>query len=260
MRDIFEDLNSDLAKYDPVERAKELARRELPKRFYQSVGVAETEGGYAVTLDGRQVKTPAKKLLALPSKALAEAVAAEWDAQESVINPGLMPLTRTANAAIDAVGQRFAEVADEIARYAGNDALCYRAEDPARLAERQRLTWDPLLEAAAAELGARFRLGAGVMHVGQDEALVAAYRKALDGFSPLQLAALHTVTSITGSAVIALLLARGKHAAEALWSAAHVDEDWNAELWGEDAEAKRIRAYKRKEYDAAALILTSSPQ
>jgi chaperone required for assembly of F1-ATPase len=98
------------------------------------------------------------------------------------------------------------------------------------------------------------------MHVGQDEALVAAYRKALDGFSPLQLAALHTVTSITGSAVIALLLARGAHEAEALWSAAHVDEDWNAELWGEDAEAKRIRAYKRKEYDAAALILTSSPQ
>ncbi|WP_106755186.1 ATP12 family chaperone protein [Pannonibacter carbonis] len=257
MRDIFEDLSADLAKYDPVERARELSRRDLPKRFYTTVGIAEVEGGFAVTLDGRQVKTPARNLLAVPARALAEAVAAEWEAQETVINPGVMPLTRMANAAIDAVSIRFTEVADEIARYAGNDALCYRASDPERLAERQRLTWDPLLERVGGALGGQFRLIAGVTHVAQEEALVAAYRRALDDFTPLQLAALHTVTSITGSAVIGFLLARGEHPAESLWAAAHVDEDWNAELWGEDDEARRIRTFKRSEYDAAALILAA---
>ncbi|NBN63713.1 ATPase [Microvirga tunisiensis] len=255
MRDLFEEIHADLARHDPVERAKELSRRELPKRFYTEVAVAETDGGFAVTLDGRQVKTPARKPFLLPSRPLAEAAAAEWAAQESVINPGLMPLTRLANAAIDAVSQRFAEVADEIARYAGNDALCYRAEEPERLAERQRLTWDPLLEAASGLLGHRFRLAGGVLHVAQDPALTAAYRALVGTVSPLELAALHTVTTITGSAVLALLLARGVSTPDQIWAAAHVDEDWNAELWGEDAEASRIRAYKRQEFDAATLIL-----
>lgn len=255
MRDIFEEIHADLAKYDPVERAKELSRRELPKRFYDVASSAPVEGGHAVLLDGRAVKTPGRKPLLLPDARLAAAVAAEWHAQEKVINPGIMPLTRIANAAIDAVGDRFAEVADEIARYAGNDALCYRASEPERLTERQRQIWDPLLGAAEAELGGRFRLSGGIMHVPQDEALVASFRKALDGFSALELAALHTVTSVTGSAVIALLLARRNHGAGDLWAAAHVDEDWNAELWGEDTEARRIRTYKKTEFDAAALIL-----
>ncbi|ADZ70204.1 ATP12 family chaperone protein [Polymorphum gilvum] len=258
MRDIVDTLHEDAARtgpVDPVERAKELARRELPKRFYTAATAAPAEGGFAVLLDGRAVRTPGKKALVLASKRLAEAVAAEWAAQEGVINPATMPLTRIANAAIDGVAERFAAVADEIAAYAGNDALCYRAGEPARLVERQTALWDPILEETGRALGGRFVLACGLMPVVQPAPLVAGFRAALERFSGLELAALSTVTSLTGSAVLALALAEGRLTADAVWTAAHVDEDWNAEQWGEDAEATRVRAAKRAEFDAAALIL-----
>ena len=166
MRDLLDTQAEDTAK-DPEQQARELSRRVLPKRFYQRAEHAETEGGFAIHLDGRPVKTPAKALLLLPSEELARAVAAEWDAQEKEIDPGAMPLTRIANSAQDAVGPRFAEVADEIARFCGTDALCYRAEEPETLVARQTELWDPVLTWAEELLGHRFVLIGGLIHQDQ---------------------------------------------------------------------------------------------
>lgn len=254
MRDLFETQAEEAAK-DPEQQARELSRRVLPKRFYQHAEHAETDGGFAIRLDGRPVKTPAKALLLLPSEELARAVAAEWEAQEKEIDPGAMPLTRIANSAQDAVGPRFAEVADEIARFCGTDALCYRAEEPETLVARQTELWDPVLTWAEELLGHRFVLVGGLIHQDQPVELLAAFRKRLDALTPLQLAALHTVTTLAGSAVLALAMAEGRLSADEAWQAAHVEEDFNVERWGEDAEASHVRAYKRAEFDAAVTIL-----
>jgi len=257
MRDFLENLQ-EAARKDPEQRARELSRRELPKRFYKNADAVETENGFAIHLDGRPVKTPSKSTLVLAQKAVADAVALEWNAQEKEINPALMPLTRMANTAQDAVADKFCEVADEIARFAGNDALCYRADDPERLCERQRTTWDPVLDWAGAELGGRFVLIEGIMHRDQPEGLITSFRARLDALTPLQLAAFHTVTTLTGSALLAFAVHNDHLPPDAVWSAAHIEEDWNIELWGEDAEATRMRAYKRAEFDAAILILKAA--
>ena len=238
-----------------MQRAKELARRELPKRFYKDVAIAERDGGFAILLDGRPIRTPGRRLLLLPTQPLADRAATEWSGQHKVIDPGSMPLTRIANTAIDGVSEHQAEVADGIAAYAGNDLLCYRADAPEGLVARQTEKWDPLLAWAETTFGGRFHLAAGVMPVTQDAAVLAAVRRALDAYSPLELAALHTVTTLTGSAVLALALAAGMASAEAVWSAAHVDEDWNIEQWGEDAEAAARRRFRKAEFDAAVLVL-----
>ena len=175
MRDLLETLADDAAK-DPEQRARELSKRELPKRFYKTAEHAETEGGFVIHLDGRPVKTPGKALLTLPTEAIAKAVAAEWAAQEKQINPGAMPLTRISNSALDAVSIRFGEVADDITRFAGNDALCYRADDPQSLIDTQRRLWDPVVDWAGGLLGGRFVLIEGVIHAAQPEPLLVAYR------------------------------------------------------------------------------------
>lgn len=254
MRDFLEALHEDAAK-DPEQRARELSRRELPKRFYEAAEPARVDGGFAIHLDGRPVKTPGRETLTLPSEALAEAVAVEWNAQEKTINPATMPLTRIANTAQDAVTQRFDEVAGDITKFAGNDALCYRADDPQTLVDTQRTLWDPLVDWAGDLLGGRFVLIEGLMHTPQSEAVLAAFRARLSGETPLRLAALHTVTSLTGSAILALALKETRLDAESVWDAAHVEEDFNIERWGEDAEAAQIRAYKKAEFDAAVKIL-----
>ncbi len=254
MRDFLETLQEDAAK-DPEQRARELSRRELPKRFYKDATHVAVDGGFAIHLDGRPVKTPGKAALLLPSEALAAAVAAEWQAQQKEINPATMPLTRISNSALDAVSIRFGEVADDITRFAGNDALCYRADDPQSLIDTQRRLWDPVVDWAGGLLGGRFVLIEGVIHAAQPEALLAAYRARLSDLTPMRLAALHTITSLTGSALLGLGLLEDYLDAGAAWTAAHVEEDFNIERWGEDAEAALVRAYKRKEFDAAVLIL-----
>ncbi|WP_428643604.1 ATP12 family chaperone protein [Roseibium sp.] len=254
MRDFLEVLHEDAAK-DPEQRARELSRRELPKRFYEKATYAEIDCGFAIHLDGRPVKTPGKATLMLPGEALGAAVAAEWNAQEKVINPATMPLTRIANSAQDAVSVRFDEVADDITRFAGNDALCYRADDPESLIETQRQLWDPVVDWAGDLLGGRFVLIEGLIHAAQPDSLLTAFRNRVGKETPLRLAALHTITSLTGSALLALALLEERLDADSVWKAAHVEEDFNIERWGEDAEAAQIRAYKRTEFDAAVLIL-----
>lgn len=257
MRDFLEVLQEDAAK-DPEQRARELSKRELPKRFYRDATHVAVDGGYAIHLDGRPVKTPGKATLLLPTDGLGAAVAAEWDAQEKEINPAVMPLTRIANSAQDAVSVRFAEVADDVTRFAGNDALCYRADDPESLVETQRRLWDPVVDWAGNLLGGRFVLIEGLIHAPQPEAVLSAFRQGIGTRTPLSLAALHTITSLTGSALLALALSENHLDPDSAWRAAHVEEDFNITRWGEDAEAARLRAYKRTEFDAAALVLRES--
>ena len=256
MRDYLSEIEQASAR-DPEQRARELSRRELPKRFYKKAEAAKVEGGYAIHLDGRPVKTPSKTTLLLPSAALAEAVAAEWEAQEKEINPGAMPLTRIANSAQDAVSAKFTEVADEITRFLGNDALCYRADEPGMFVERQTKTWDPVIEWAGEKLGGRFVLVEGIIHKEQPTALLEEFRAELRSLSALHLAAFHTATTLMGSAVLAFAVLKDRLTADEAWSAAFIEEDWNIERWGKDAEAAKLRSYKRSEFNAAVLVLMS---
>ncbi len=257
MRDILEEIGSK-SPIDPEERARQLSRRELPKRFYKDVSVDEREGGHVVLLDGRVVKTPAKRLLAFPSALLASHAAQEWSKQEKTIDPAKMPLTRLANTAIDGVADRAGEVADAIAEYAGSDLLCYRAESPDGLMLQQADAWDPVIAWAGERFGGTFKLAGGLMPIEQDAALLAEVRKTFDGRTPFQLAALHTATSLTGSALLALALAEKFLDAQSVWRAAHIDEDWNIEQWGEDAEASARRSLRHNEFSIAALVLAES--
>lgn len=243
---------------DPIRRVQQLSRPELPRRFYREAAAEPGEGGFAILLDGKPVRTPGKRPLVLPNATLAEAVVAEWQAQAEAIDPATMPVTRIVNVAIDGVADRTAEVRAEIVAYAGSDLICYRADRPEGLIERQDAAWQPLVEWAAANLGARLQLAIGVIHLTQEAEALAAVDQALAPFDGLSLAALHTLTTLTGSAVIALAVARGRLNAEAAWQAAHVDEDWQIDQWGTDAEAMANRARRRREFDAAVTVIAAT--
>jgi chaperone required for assembly of F1-ATPase len=233
-------------------------RPELPKRFYREVAVKEGEGGFAILLDGRPLRTPARRPLTIPKRSVADAAALEWEAQKDRIDPASMPLTRLMNTVVDAIADDPDPVRNDVARYVESDLIFYRAGDPARLVERQRERWDPVLEWAHQALGARFLLAEGVMHVAQPEPSLRAVADRLAAITdPFAVAALHQVTTLTGSALLALALTDGRLAAEEVWSLAHLDEDWNIEQWGADAEAEARRALRWEEMQVAALVLAS---
>jgi chaperone required for assembly of F1-ATPase len=201
------------------------------------------------------VRTPAKAVLAVPTRVLAEAIAGEWEAQREHIDPAGMPLTRLANSAIDGVRMHQADVLADIVKYAASDLLCYRASEPELLVRRQAEAWDPVLAWAREALGARFEVAEGIMPVIQPEAAKSAVAGALEGLDTFSLAALHVMTTLTGSALLALAHARGHLAAEAAWAAALVDEDWQIARWGEDAEAAARRRRRWTEMQAASRLL-----
>jgi chaperone required for assembly of F1-ATPase len=250
MRDLFENASHK----DPVEAARRGARPALRKRFYDKATSAMTPAGHAVRLDGKPVRTPAGRVLAAPTLALGEALAAEWDAQRDVIDPARMPLTRLANAIIDGVTDQAAPVAAEVEKYLGSDLVCYRTGSPRGLVERQARHWDPVLEWAREALNARFALGDGVVYVAQPQNALAAARAAIP-MDPWRLGAIHAVTTLTGSALLALALSQGRLTVDAAWQAAHVDEDWNTEQWGSDETALERRAFRFAELQAAATVL-----
>ncbi|ENS80896.1 ATP12 family chaperone protein [Brucella melitensis] len=257
MRDILSDLEAgkQLSDENPIVRAQKQMQAQLPKRFYEKAEVAESEGGFAVHLDGRPVKTPARNLLLLPTRAAAQIVANEFAAQEKLIDPGKMPATRLVNTAIDGIAQDPQAVFEDILRFAGTDMLCYRADSPQELVSRQTENWDPLIDWMES-LGARFALAEGVMHVEQPREAIAAFSVHMAGFKdPLALAALHTMTTLMGSAIIALAVAKGEISAEKGWAIAHIDEDWTIEHWGSDAEAIERRKNREIEMMVAARLL-----
>lgn len=223
------------------------------KRFYRTVSVETGEdGAHGVFLDGKPVRTPARTALALPSRALAEAVAAEWEAQEGVVKPLTMPLTRLAATTIDRVPQHRGIFIDEIVAYFGNDLLCYRADAPADLVARQAAAWDPLLAWAAATHGIALEICTGVRHHPQPEGSATAARRLVEGLSAPALAAAHVLTASTGSAVLALALIAGAIGADAASDAAQLDEIYQAEKWGQDREAVQRRREIRDDIFAAA--------
>ncbi|PWT93849.1 MAG: ATPase [Proteobacteria bacterium] len=255
MRELFEEAASQPPP-DPRESARQSTRTPLRKRFYKAAGVADADGDFVITLDGKPIRTPSGRQVVIPARALADAVAAEWAAQGETIDPVTMPLTRIANSVVEGVIDRVALVSDDLAKYFESDLLFYRAGHPEGLVAREAAHWDPVLFWAAETLGAHFILSEGVMHVKQpDEALKAA-RAALPG-DPWSVAALHMVTTLTGSALLALALAHGVRNADQVWAAAHVDEDWNAEQWGVDEEAAARRAARLMDFQAAVTVLAA---
>lgn len=241
---------------NPMKHAQVAMRPVLPKRFYKEASVGEAGGAFAVLLDGKSAKTPARNNLALPNTALASAVAAEWNAIEGDIDPAKLPLTRLANLAIDAVANAPQPVVEEIVQYAASDLVVYRAEQPEGLVALQNERWNPVLDWAAAKLGARFSLAEGVKHVHQPDEALALVRETAEKLSkPFALTATSSATNIGGSALIALALANGALTGDEAWNAAHVDEQWNISQWGEDEEAQRRLAARHTEFTAAARML-----
>ncbi len=258
---------------EPPDRSPDDAPRirsradETPKlkRFYRDVAVAPDAPanapeagaeGYAIELDGRPLRTPARAKLLLPTAALAEAIAGEWRAQGEEIDPRAMTLTRLANTTHDGIVPQPEPIRDDILAFAGQDLLCYRAEHPVELVEAQARLWDPLLDWAEHAFEARPVLTAGVMPVPQPEAVIAGARAHIAGLEAWSLGAVHVMTTLTGSAILALAHVDGAIGVDEAWSAAHVDEDWQIAQWGEDYEAAQRRAKRAGEMRAASRFVT----
>jgi chaperone required for assembly of F1-ATPase len=221
------------------------------KRFWTKAEAVVCEAGFTVQLDGRAVKTPAKAALVVPSMAMAQACAAEWDAQTGTINPASMPITRYANSAIDKVAHQHAEVTEIVAAYGETDLLCYRAPDPAALIERQTAGWDPILDWVAQELGASLRVTIGISPIEQDPACMAILRGQVAGLDPFRLAAFHDLVAITGSLALGFAMARSRLDADQAFDLSRIDEHWQAELWGQDEDAAEIESGKRADLSTA---------
>jgi chaperone required for assembly of F1-ATPase len=230
----------------------------LPQRFYKEAAVAARDGHFAILLDGRPVRTPAKKPLQVPSEILGLALAGEWRAQVTVIDPATMPLTRLVNSALDGVTGREAEVVAEIVKYAGSDLLFYRAEAPKALVERQAGAWDPVITWAERWAGGHFILAHGIMPVTQPQATLENIATKIARLPALPLSALNVMTTLTGSALLALAHAYGRLTVNQAWDAAHIDEDHQSAQWGTDIEAELRRANRWREMQAASLLWSLS--
>ena len=226
------------------------------KRFYKEVSVAPVEGGFGVLLDGRSVKTPARNTLVLPSEKLAAAIAAEWQRQGEDVIATAMPLLRLANSVIDGVVTNREAVIAAILRFGENDLLCYRAHQPPDLAARQRAGWDPVLDWARHKHGAPMAVAEGLTHVDQTPEALAALRRALEGFDAFALGGLHVIASIAGSTVLALAVAEGFASGAQAFELSRIDELYQAEKWGQDAEAAKRATALAHELDKAVEFIT----
>jgi chaperone required for assembly of F1-ATPase len=220
--------------------------RELPRRFYTDVTVAGREGGFQIHLDGRSVKTPAKQVLQLPSETLAGLVAAEWSAQDERIDPFTMPLTRLVHVALDRMGGVRDGAADEVVKYASTDALCYRSDDD-RLARRQAEAWDPYLAWAKTALDAPLVVTHDISPIPQPEQSLTALKNRALALDDLRLTGLVSAAPILTSAVLAFALLEEEADGEAVFAASRLEEDFQEELWGEDAEAKLAAKNRRRD-------------
>lgn len=253
MRELFDEV-AGKSPLDPREAVRRTTRGPQRKRFYTKAGVAAQLDGLVVTLDDKSIRTPSGRALVAPTREIAESIAAEWNVQQEIIDPLTMPLTRFANSVVDAVVDRVEAVTDDIAKYFKSDLLFYRAGHPDGLVAREAALWDPVLFWAAETLGAHFVLAEGIVHVGQPDQAIAASRAALPD-DPWSIAALHVVTTLTGSALLALALSRGVLDSDQVWAAAHVDDDWNIEQWGPDGEVAARRAARLVDFRAAVTII-----
>ncbi|CAM8651064.1 hypothetical protein sphantq_01520 [Sphingobium sp. AntQ-1] len=228
------------------------------KRFYKDVTVVADDGGFAIQLDGRAVRTPARAPLALPTPALADAVAQEWRAQGETVDPALMPMTGLANAAIDHVAPKPAAFAEGIAQYAQTDLLCYRADGPEALVARQAAAWEPLLDWARARYDVTFAVTQGIIPVPQPPETLARLGAAVAACDAFTLVGLSTLVSLSGSLVCGLSIVEGGHDLDRVWQAAEIDEAWQVELWGEDALAAAAGARRTADFSMAGAFCAMS--
>ncbi len=231
-----------------------------PKRFWKQAQTEECDGGFTVKLDGRPVRTPAKAPLVVPTPMMADAIAQEWDAQEKLVDPRTMPVTRGANAAIDKVRTQRAEVIALLAEYGDSDLLCYRAAGPEGLIKLQSEGWDPMLDWAADTFGARLFVGEGVMHVTQKPDALDRLTAEVAAFNDFALAGVHDLISLSGSLVLALAVTKNAIAVEDAWALSRIDEHWQIAQWGEDEEAAAAELTKKTAFlDAERFYRFSLP-
>lgn len=228
---------------------------KLPKRFYDTVSLDEGPDGFTILLDDRNVRTPARAELCVASRALAEELVREWDAQKKHIDPAKMPMTKRANTALDRVRSREEDVVREIVDYAGSDLLCYRADSPEELVKLQCEHWDRVLEWVQQDLGIEFLAEQGISHFAQPRHTLDQIRSVFVLKTFYELTPLYAITTLTGSALLVLAHAHGYLSADELWAAANVDEDWQISKWGEDDEAKERRKIRRAELDGDVRFL-----
>lgn len=218
------------------------------KRFWTDATVVQVDQGYSIELDGRPIKTPAKRTLVTPTPAMADAIAAEWQAQDGVIDPRTMPCTKTANAALDKVSIQHSEVADMLAAYGDCDLLCYRADSPQALVARQNSQWNPMLDWAANALGVRLLPRVGIMHVAQPAEAVANLTQRTHALDNFQLAAFHDLVSLSGSLILGFAAAQNARDMDSVWALSRLDEIWQAEQWGADEDAEDLAAVKKASF------------
>lgn len=258
MRDFLKDVETGSATKSPEASAQANMRPKLIKRFYKVVSVEPFEDGFTGLLDGKSIKTPGRNAIVFPTQAAAKLFAAEWEAQTTEINPITMPITRLANTAIDGIATDPQAVLEDVVKFSNSDLLYYRASEPQDLVDLQRKHWDPILDWVASNTGANFEIAESMMHIPQPKESVALFSARLSiHATPMKLACLHTFTSLSGSALIALALAENFLDIDAAWSAAHVDEDFNISRWGEDEDAQKRQAYRFGEMKAAHALFAA---
>ncbi|WP_196258610.1 ATP12 family chaperone protein [Pelagibacterium limicola] len=253
MREFLEDaLNH---RDDGYGRAQKHMQRELPKRFYKIVAVAQVGSGYTVTLDGRQIKTPTKKAVTVASRELAETMRTEWDGQGTHVDPDLMPHVRLVNSAIEGGEEAREALIDEVVKYAANDLLLYRADSPRELAALQEDVWDSVLVKIARHFSVSFRPTVGILHQEQPVETQEKLKISLASVDFMSAAALVSMTGIMGSGLLTIAMLEGLIDPETAWRAAHVDEDYQIAHWGEDFEAAKRREKRKIEFDAAVNVM-----
>ncbi len=228
------------------------------KRFWDKAGFDEGPDGFTIVLDGKPVRTPAKALLVVPTEMMAQSIAAEWSAQEGEVDPTTMPVTRSANAAIDKVSANRDAVVEMLTEYGDSDLLCYRADGPVALVERQAHQWDPLIDWVQEVYGVRLSVAEGVMHVPQSQETLTALRTPVEEQNNFSLAGFHDLVSLSGSLVLALATRLGRLEPQSAWALSRLDEQWQVEQWGEDDEAVAAESTKRDAFLDAARFLDMS--
>ncbi|VAW19850.1 hypothetical protein MNBD_ALPHA12-276 [hydrothermal vent metagenome] len=236
-------------------RAQALDKKQLAKRFYKKVSIGERDGLFSIELDGRGTKTPGKVPVLVPSRKLAQLIADEWAAQETHIEAHAMPMVRLVNSAIEGGAGVVEALRAEIIKYAGNDLLLFRAESPRELVKMQEQHWDVVLTGLARQFGIKFHPVIGIVHHDQPQNTIAELAKSLEEADHFALAALVSITGLTGSGLLAIALRGGLINGPDSWAAAHVDEDYNAKMWGADTQALARRQQRRYEFDAAITLL-----
>ncbi|MGJ8529307.1 ATP12 family chaperone protein [Maritalea sp.] len=253
MREILEDAQAHVE--DGYGRAQKHQKQQLPKRFYKQVSVGELDGAYAILLDGRPIKTPGKVAVSVPNEELAKLIVVEWEAQEKEIDPATMPLTRLVNTIVEKGDEALEDVKAEIVKFAGNDLLAYRADTPADLVALQSKHWGDAMDVFAKRYDVSFNVIIGVMHQDQPPEVQARTAEIIASYDKFKAFCTMSVTSITGSAILAIGMTEGLFTPEQVLTTAYVDEDYQAKQWGEDGEAIRMRAFKRQDFDAANTVL-----